>query len=86
MRLVFDFIAFVVFAVFIVSGIGSGAGWNAASKVGSHVEFLSKFFVANNLLLNLLITLSLALKINPNLLKKHPFKLFLYPYQNSSIQ
>ena len=86
MQLVFDFIAFVVFAVFVVSGVGSGAGWNADSKVGSRVAFISKLFVVNNLLLKLLITLSLALKINPNLFKKHHFKLLLYPNQNSSIQ
>ena len=62
MRLVFVFVSFVAF---VVSGVGSGAGWNADSNFGSCVEVLPKFFIENNLLSKLLRTFSLALKKNP---------------------
>ena len=80
MRLVFAFVTFVV------SGVGSGAGWNADSNVGSRVAVLSKFLVVNNLLLKLLRTFTLAPNYNPKSFKKDFFRLFLYLYQSSLIQ
>ena len=49
-------------ASFASSGVGSGVGLRAG--------IASKFFIGNNMLLNLLRTLSLELNNNPRLLKK----------------
>ena len=76
---------FLAFVAFVVLGVDSGSGWNADSNVG-RVWMLSKFFIRSNLLLKLLRTFSLVLKINPKLLSKYFFQLFLYLYENSLIQ
>ena len=38
-------VVFVDFVAFVVSDVGSGAGWNADSNVASRVEVLSIFFL-----------------------------------------
>ena len=55
----------IAFVAFVVSGVSSGADWNADSNNGWRVEVLSKFLFANNLLLSLLRIFHLALKNNP---------------------
>ena len=47
--------------------IGSVTSSGVGSRVGSRVQILSKFLIANNLVLNLLRTSSLALNNNPKL-------------------
>ena len=64
------------------SGSFGTTGSVAGSAVGSRAGILFKFFIENNLVLNLLRTFSLALNNNPKLFKKDFFQLFLYLHQN----
>ena len=74
MCLAFAFVAFV-----------DTSGSVAGSGVGSRVGILSKFFIANNLLLKLFRNFFLTLNNNPKLYKKDFFQAFLNLYQNSLI-
>ena len=71
---------FVAFVSFVVSGVGSGASWNADSNIGLRFEVLYIFLFENALLLKVLRDFSLALKNNLMWFKKYCFSIIVYTF------